>query len=445
MRTVKWSALLSGFCGVAVALGGLTSSAHAIVTTERGASILAFPKVLATEAADTIIQIANTSNNMVHARCFYVNAAPDSFGQPQWQVTDFNIWLTKQQPTSWTASSGRFINLTDNCEPVSSGPLVGLFEPSEDCAQAGLDPGAIPPLPEGFTGELKCVEVDVSGNPMGGNHLKGEATVKTASGIGYDTAKYNAIGIVGTEIAGETGDELLLNQPSDSEDVVGQYNACPNQLIVNHFSELSTDPAVLSAGQGGTCTDGAPGQTQQVGGWSTPCQSDADCCEPGETMCESICENAPAVALDNEGSVLAMTSANLTELTLIPCSQNFEDPFTSIEENAVTVQMVTYNEFEQRTSFSTTVECWKKFFMFQLDSPFNPENSQFAYPVQGTLGLQTILSPNPDEGGVLGVAGIVRSDAEGTQARTLMNVHMVGDKFSTSGGEIVDRIILSGQ
>ncbi len=440
MRTVKWSALLSSICGVAVALGVIASSAHAIVTTERGASILAFPKVLATDGADTIIQIANTSNNMVHARCFYVNAAPDAFGRPQWNVTDFQIWLTKQQPTSWQASTGRFVNQGDICNNVASGPLVNLFEPDTNCAQAGLDPGAIPPLPADFTGELKCVEVDPSGNPIGGNHLKGEATVKSRSAGGYDTAKYNALGILGTEIAGETGNELLLNQPSDTEDVIGQYNACPNQLIVNHFSELSTDPTVLATGQGGKCVSDATTGGASEATMPQSCSNDSDC---GPT---AACENGASVVVDPQtGAVSSTTSANLTELTLIPCSQDFEDPFTSVKANAVTVQMLTYNEFEQRLSFSTEVECWKKFYMFQLDSPFSPESSLFSYNVQGTLGLQTVLTPLEEEGGILGVAGILRSNLNGVQARTLMNIHMVGDKWSATGGQIVDRIILSGQ
>src|SRR5512144_1938416 len=112
VRTEKRSAFLSGLCGIAVVLGMMTASAQAIVTTERGASILAFPKVLASDGSDTIIQITNISNSMVHARCFYVNAALDFFGRPQWQVTDFQIWLTKQQPTHWVVSSGRFVNPT---------------------------------------------------------------------------------------------------------------------------------------------------------------------------------------------------------------------------------------------------------------------------------------------------------------------------------------------
>src|SRR5215470_7389674 len=87
MRTEKRNAFLSGLCGFAVALGLIATTAQGAVTTERGASILAFPKVLANGNSDTLIQITNISNNMVHMRCFYVNAAPDFFGQPLWQVT----------------------------------------------------------------------------------------------------------------------------------------------------------------------------------------------------------------------------------------------------------------------------------------------------------------------------------------------------------------------
>src|SRR5262245_17787210 len=60
MRMVKWNAFLSGLCAFAVALGAVAASAYADVTTEKGASILIFPKVRATATFDTIIQITNT-------------------------------------------------------------------------------------------------------------------------------------------------------------------------------------------------------------------------------------------------------------------------------------------------------------------------------------------------------------------------------------------------
>lgn len=412
MRTEKRNAFLSGLCGVAVALGMMTASAQAIVTTERGASILAFPKVLASNGSDTIIQITNISNSMVHARCFYVNAALDFFGRPQWQVTDFQIWLTKQQPTHWVVSEGRFVNPTDTC--IENGQIV----PSQDCADAGLDPGAIPPVPSDFVGELKCVEVAVDENPIGGNHLKGEATIKTNG----DVSKYNAIGIQGTDLAGETGNELQLNQPIGDE-VVGQYDACPNVLLLNHLADGVTDPVLYALGRGGTCSP-AP---------ATPCYSDADC-DTGQT-----CQNPPQIldAADN----LDLRSATVTDLALMPCSQDFENNLPS----SVTVQFEIFNEFEQRLSASTTVDCWKDFFLFQVDSPNDPERSVFSFATLGTVAAHTRITPIPEDGAVIGVAGVTRADSSGNLTRDALNIHMEGDRFTATGGDIVDVVRLSDQ
>ncbi|HEX7408476.1 MAG TPA: hypothetical protein VF515_12605, partial [Candidatus Binatia bacterium] len=95
-------------------LAGIASASVNDVSTERGGSIIVFPKVVWDGTRDTIIQIGNMSNSMVHAHCFYVNAAPvnpslppSSTNPPQWNETDFDIWLTRQQPTHWVASLGR--------------------------------------------------------------------------------------------------------------------------------------------------------------------------------------------------------------------------------------------------------------------------------------------------------------------------------------------------
>jgi hypothetical protein len=411
MRTEKRYAFLSGLCGVAVALGVMASTAHAAVTTERGASILAFPKVLAnSEDGDTIIQITNISNNMVHAHCFYVNAAPDFFGEPLWQVTDFTIWLTKQQPTHWVVSDGRFVNPTDTCPSDD-----GRYLPGSQCQNAGIDPGAIPPVLDDFVGELKCVEVDVAGNPIGGNHLKGEATLISADN---DVSKYNAIGIQGTDLAGETGNELLLNQPLDADEPVGQYDACPNVLLLNHLSEGVTDPVLYANLLGGTCS--AP--------VNTPCYSDADC--------EGTCNNPPQI--ENMAGDIDLVSATLTDLTLIPCTEDFENA----DPARVTVQFEVYNEFEQVFSASTTVDCWKNFYLFEVDSPNNPENSVFSFGSLGTVAAHTRIIPNPDGGAVLGVAGVTRADSQGNLTRAALNIHMEGDRFTASGGAVVDKVTL---
>jgi len=424
MRTEKRNAFLSGLCGVAVALGMMATSAHGAVTTERGASILAFPKVLADGDSDTIIQITNISNNMVHARCFYVNASLDFFGNPLWQVTDFQIWLTKQQPTHWQVSEGRFVNPTDTC--IWNGRIV----PSEACADAGIDPGAVPPTPDGFIGELKCVEVDVADNPIGGNHLKGEATIKTNG----DVSKYNAIGIQGTDLAGETGNSLQLDQPLDATEPVGQYDACPNVLLLNHFADGVTDPFIFAEELGGVCSDPLPDEWLiNLADMQRPCQSDADC------PVWEICENAPQI--QNALGQLNLISATVTDLTLIPCNEDFENSVPS----QVTVQFEIYNEFEQKLSASTTVNCWDNFFLYQVDSPNDPERSVFSYSTLGTTVAHTRITPvtpgGDFAGGVLGVAGVTRANANGNLARVALNIHVEGDRFTGSGGKI-DKITL---
>src|SRR5262249_17206289 len=53
-------------------LSGGAGRAEAAATSEQGASILFFAKVVADGARDTVIEIANTSNVLVTARCVYV-------------------------------------------------------------------------------------------------------------------------------------------------------------------------------------------------------------------------------------------------------------------------------------------------------------------------------------------------------------------------------------
>jgi len=129
----------------AALVGVMASGAVADVTTERSASILVFPKVIADGTRDTIIQITNTSNSMVHAHCFYVNGAltfPDQPAGPNnpplWTEIDFDIWLTKQQPTHWVVSEGRLVDPEDY--PCSN--AMNIF----DCNNAGIDPGRVPPV-----------------------------------------------------------------------------------------------------------------------------------------------------------------------------------------------------------------------------------------------------------------------------------------------------------
>jgi len=384
-----------GLCGVLVSVLALASVTRAEVSTDVSGSVLVFPKVVFTTNSDTVIEITNTSNNMVHAHCFYVNGAPDPFGNPLWQVTDFSLWLTKQQPTHWVASAGRQVNPADS---FGSGG-------------AGLDPGAVPPVAPGFTGELKCVQVDVSGTPFGGNNLKGEAVILTTGG---DVSKHNAVAILANpDLAGDSpANQLLLNNTPSND---GEYNACPNQLYLDHFVDGTPNPVVQSLSPD-DCTDG-----------QCPIR---------------------------------------TYLTLVPCSEDFENQIPS----SVTVQFAIVNELEQVFSASTTVECWETTRLADIDAPtgrctlgaqaacttdqqcitatqgFCSKNSVFAVGTLGTGSAFTRISPVDLDGGVIGVAEEYHYTDGGTSARAAWNLQQAGNRFDATvdlpGGPVVDSITI---
>jgi hypothetical protein len=403
-----------GLCGVLASVMTLAQVTRAEVSTDVSGSVLVFPKVIWTGFPDmflpedlqlyrdTVISISNTSNNMVHAHCFYVNAQVVG-GQPLWQITDFAIWLTRQQPTHWVVSDGR---------PVNAGDDFG-----ED--GAGLDPGAIPPVPPGFQGELKCIQVDASGTPFGGNNLKGEAVIRSADG---DVSKANAVAILANpDLAGaEPPNELLLD---NSVLNTGEYNACPNTWLLNHFVDGADEPVVD---------------------------------EFNELWCED--DDCPI----------------RTYLTLVPCSQDFENQVPA----SVTVQFAIVNEFEENFSASTTVDCWETFRLADVDAPtgrctgdnsvcindqqcidnsdgFCDKNSVFALGRLGTASAFTRITPAdlpPQlQGGVIAYAEEVHYNnltIGGTQvtnrAWAAWNPQATGNRFDATlelpGGPVIDRI-----
>lgn len=210
-----------------------TVAAQERFTTERPSSVLIFPKVINTcPSSDTIIQITNTTNMLTQAHCFYVNGQFFN-GQPLWQVTDFAIVLTRQQPTHWSACRGRAVNPLD-----------------PQTQSAGIDPGLVPPVPPGFTGYLMCVEVDAGGAPVSSNSLKGEGTVGviTAPGGANRVSKYNAVGIQACDVGGCAGAGVA----NDGDNVLElnnlEYAACPGGALVNFIAEGGPDPALDGAG-----------------------------------------------------------------------------------------------------------------------------------------------------------------------------------------------------
>jgi hypothetical protein len=328
----KWG-LRSAWFGALVAVAITAGPAFAEVTTERPGSIVIWPKIIVAGTRDTIIQISNVSNSMVHAHCFYVNAAlepapPPQLGLvPKWQETDFDIWLTKQQPTHWVASLGRRIYPFDLACTLSS----------NECNDAGLDPGHVPPVGPDFVGELKCIEVDSSGAPISGNHLKGEATLvvsDAASDDFGDISKYSALAVLGLD-TNDANNVLCLGGGVTSQCVRGaEYNACPQTTLLTNFASGADNP--------------------QLGD-----KSDV-----------------------------------LTEVTIVPCTENFENQ----KPSSVVVQFQVTNEFEERFSASTTVTCWGNFELSEVNSVV------FGADTVGSRFLQTRMIPFKDASGIVAVA-----------------------------------------
>jgi len=367
-----------------VGLGFAARPAAARVTTEQSASILVFPKVIADGSRDTIIQITNTSNNMRHAHCFYVNGAltdptlpegPDN--PPLWTEIDFDIWLTKQQPTHWVVSTGRLDNPLDSpcrvagklkqCDPSTSGTDTA------DCCDAGYDPGHVPPVVPDFMGELKCIEVDASGFPVPGNSLKGEATLETLDT--GDVSKYNAIGLKGFDTNNMDG-VLCLGGPVSATCSSGaEYEACPATWILDHPSIGASDPVVTE---------------------------------------QDFCTDATGTTINS------CTSSVSTTLTVVPCTENFETQ-TPLP---VTLQFAITNEFEQVFSASTTFRCWASFNLEDINTIFRVEN------VGGDILQTRMRSASGTPGGVMAVLEETHTDSftiGGTShtfvARAAQNAH----------------------
>lgn len=338
-------------CGALGGLSMLASVARAEVSTDLSGTVLVYPKVVWDGTRDTVIQLASKSNLDVVAHCTYINGATRNGGRPgpsnppTCQLTDFTIHLTKQQPTHWVVSSGR---------PV---------DPEDE--QDGKDPGAIPPVPLGFTGALHCVQTLLDGSyPFAGNDLRGEALLRSVDG---DVSKYNAVAILATDaVAGDR--EIRLNNTPFND---GEANSCFQTLLLNHFADGTPDPVVRDLNSG-----------------------------------ECVNDNCPV----------------RTSLTLIPCNINFE----TTTSTSVTVQFDIINEFENHFSASTTVQCWADWALGDIASTsgrcsedeaevcrtdddcsgygYCEKRGPFSAAVLGSTSALTRITPVDRHGGVIAVA-----------------------------------------
>jgi len=310
----------AGWLGLALSACTLIGGAAlAATTTDRPGSILIFPKVVTTGTRDTVIQVTNTGNMPGDVRCFYLD------GQTCLE-TDFDLSLTRQQPTVWDAQQGRRVNPTD--------------------PQAGLDPGLVPPLPANYAGALVCVEVDTSDKPSVRNQLKGEATIvdKSQGFSSNSVGKYNAVAVQGISSNGD--DTLKLDGT--------EYSACPASLVVD-FNGRGQDRVIQGIGNGGRCVGG----TNAGGG----CNSSAQC--PPAGTC------SPASG----------TSSVFTRVTVVPCNLDF----SNVTKANVTLNLLRSDETEVTLSGAVPqFGCWAS---FVVEDAFGGTQLATAY---GSAGLRSV-------------------------------------------------------
>ena len=523
----RWSVLFA--VGLLGACLGVPRAASADIASDHPAAILVFPKLLVdtTNGLDTMIRISNVSDTALNVYCFYVNATPQcSLGdgtscfpdepacfrefngqtiggkcEPQWQPTDFIFRLTQDQPTGWLVSRGESVNcafidgvcsndgttkcdidsdcnpgdrcIQPACLPLDGGPL-GRTGPGGQ-----VNEGAIPLSPEDpFIGELKCIAVDESQQPVARNDLIGEVLIgRLQSGPDQtiELAGYNAIGIPAlVNVCGPDGKCSLTGtacqrdqncEPTNNRDhtlrlggqnvcnpdklcslsktacladkdcpLVTEYEGCPNILILDHYFDGAVDPLIanLCEQPAGTCSVtgaacandgdcvnnicvGGPGGSCSV--TSTPCDNQADCdntCGP-----TNICTLSGGRCLNDDDCPVPTFQARLvTDLTLVPCTEDFENPTSGLSKTVA--QFLVFNEFEQRYSTSRTIDCFKEIQLSNLDTPANAR-SIFSAGVQGTLTGQSRIR------------GVVNTDNEGRGGNALIGV---AEEFRCAGSKI---------
>lgn len=367
---------------------------------------------------------------------------------PQWQQTDFRFRLTREQPTGWLASVGAGVGCQRLGRCTDDG--TSLCEDDQDCPDGvrcafdpcfpldGFTPGGnpgqtnqgslVPPSPEDpFIGELKCIAVDETGAPTDRNDLIGHATIGYIGREGefIDVAGYNPVGF--PAIAGANNRNLTLvvggptganpgTNPADAQcratqpSTCAEYEGCPNVLILDHYYDGAVDPQALNrclpggicAVSGGECANDADCIENRCDLGSAmctvtghACADDGDCenaCDPGTQRCTLSGENCGPFGSDGYCSPTTLDVRVVTEITLVPCSQDFEEgiDFSRLENNQTQVQFLVFNEFEQRLSTSTTVTCFKETPLWQIDAnASDPERSIFSIGVGGTLTGQT--------------------------------------------------------
>jgi hypothetical protein len=116
-------------------------------------------------------------------------------------------------------------------------------------------------------------------------------------------------------------------------------------------------------------------------------------------------------------------------LTFVPCSMDLEHTVPG----TATLQFEVFNEFEQRLTTSTTVNCFLNVDLSQIDGNTQRNRSIFNFALQGTLVGQTRVRPVVDADGTHG-HGVLAVGEEFRDARrtgSALNLHTVGGNLQS--------------
>ncbi len=404
MRTVMRKPVLAGILTV---LGGVflgAGVASADVTSDRPASILVWPKLIFSsqsddvlsasgDSIDTTIQLSNVSNEEVRMRCFYVNANSHCTNEPS-RVCGNHADCNLTFQGGFCEPGWLEIDFEITLTPYQ--PLVwnlGSGMPSLPCDDAPCSPG-------GVAGTFSNV-----GNIPPANEDPFMGELKCIQ-VGPNNEPIDR-----NDVKGEA--TIVHLKPSESQSIDARgYNAIGIQAIEG-------------------ANDGD--NTLRIGEEYNAC--------PSVLILDHFFDDA--IEPINGDQVK-------THLTVVPCSQDFElqAPFPT------TIQMLVFNEFEQRFSSSRSVTCFQEFELCSLgtarDRPFNApgyddpnyescRRSVFSAYVSGTLTGQTRLR-GVDDGsdergnGLLAVAeefhrpGDDDDDVTATFSSAAFNIHQTGTR-----------------
>jgi len=447
----------------AVSLGtlNLTPAASALSTSDRAASILVWPLIVAdpdgvfgvcespfgrpcsaatagsdcgdfqclTRPVDTLVTIANTttgaSGGTKLAQCFLTNTNNhcDNSGDvcnqasqcgggtcvPGITEIDFRVFITEDQPVWWYASEGRssFALDTGSC-------ALYPFIPCVDDSSCSPSSACLADVCEGFP-FLSCENSSDCPNESSSCITNAGSVVPPLPELPFQGSL--------TCIELDPQDPPVPDQTATRDSLIGQARilrqTAPGTAVdlatydavgVQATGNGNTPEGVLQIGRDSAAAPGMPDPTQEY-----------EAC-PANLLLPHVFDGAvdPNAVAPTPG----INDTMRTELTLVPCGHDF----VTGDQDSVAVQFLVFNEFEQRFSTSTRIDRFLSKQLSLIDTHI-PARSIWAAGVSGTI------------------AGYTRIRGGGSAA-TGRGLHGVARLFMRnffSGGEVSNAFNLGGQ